>query len=126
MRAIITIIVFALAGCGPSLQSQAKTRIEEFHRDFPVGMSLSEAEKRVQRRSLPYTLLEQRKCEEDAKSRILRIDQRVARAFLRSIAWVPPGTGSRLQFNCGYCSMHLGRWPNGNFGRSIHSYDVPS
>jgi len=67
MRAIITIIVFALAGCGPSLQSQAKTRIEEFHRDFPVGVSLSEAEKRVQRRSLPYTLLEQRKCEEDAK-----------------------------------------------------------
>ena len=67
MRAIITIIVFALAGCGPSLQRQAKTRIEEFHRDFPVGVSLSEAEKRVQRRSLPYTLLEQRKCEEDAK-----------------------------------------------------------
>jgi hypothetical protein len=61
------IVAFAFAGCGPSLQSQAKTRIEEFRRDFPVGVSLSEAEKQVQRRRLPYTLLEQRKCEEDAK-----------------------------------------------------------
>ena len=43
------------------------------------------------------------------KSRILRIDQRVALAFLPSIAWAPPGMGLRLQFNCAYCSMHLER-----------------
>jgi hypothetical protein len=67
VRAIITIVALALAGCGPSLQSQVKTRIEEFHRDFPVGVSLREAEARVQRRHLPYTLLDQRQCEERAK-----------------------------------------------------------
>ena len=67
MRAIITIVALALAACGPSLQGQAKTRIDEFSRDFPVGLSLSEAETRVQGRRLPYTLLEQRRCEENAK-----------------------------------------------------------
>ena len=67
MRAIITVVAIALAGCGPSLQSQAKTRIEEFHRDFPTGLSLSEAEARVQRRSVPYRLVDKRRCEEEAK-----------------------------------------------------------
>ena len=67
MRAIIAVVAIALAGCGPSLQSQAKTRIEELHRDFPTGLSLSEAEARVQRRSVPYRLVDTRKCEEEAK-----------------------------------------------------------
>lgn len=67
MRAITMIVALALAGCGPSLQSQVKTRLEEFDRYFPVGVSLREAEARVQRRGLPYTLLDQRKCEEGAK-----------------------------------------------------------
>ena len=67
MRAIITVVAIALAGCGPSLQSQAKTRIEEFHRDFSTGLSLSEAEARVQRRNVPYRLVDKRKCEEEAK-----------------------------------------------------------
>jgi hypothetical protein len=65
-RLAIAIVAFALAGCGPSLPSQVKTRIEEFHRDFPVGLSLSEAEARVQRRRLPYTLRDRRKCAENA------------------------------------------------------------
>jgi hypothetical protein len=67
VRAIIAIVAIALAGCGPSLQSQAKKRIEELHRDFPIGLSLSEAEARVQRRSVPYQLVDKGKCEEEAK-----------------------------------------------------------
>ena len=67
MRAVLTIVALTLAGCGPSLQSQANIRIEEFHRDFPVGLSLPEARARVQRRNLRHTLLDHRKCEEEAK-----------------------------------------------------------
>jgi len=67
VRAIVTIAALALVGCGPSLQSQAKTQIEEFHRDFPVGLSLPEAEARVQSQNVRHTLLDQRKCEEEAK-----------------------------------------------------------
>jgi hypothetical protein len=66
VRRIIAIVALVLTGCGPSLPSQVRARIEEFHRDFPVGLSLSEAEARIQRRRLPYTLRDQRKCAEDA------------------------------------------------------------
>src|SRR5215510_496378 len=65
--AVIAIVALALTACGPTLQGQTNTRIEEFRRDFPVGLSLAEAEARVQGRRLPYTLLEQRRCAEDAK-----------------------------------------------------------
>ena len=56
---------------------------------FPIGWSINASAKRKR------------------KSRILRINPKVVLAFLRSIAWVPPGMGLRPQLNCGYFSMHL-------------------